>query len=494
MLHQPVGQKRLTNVAIVRLRSHGCKFEIACYKNKVGNWRDGLERDIDEVLTTTQVYTNVSQGVLAKSEDLRKAFGADTSDLDICKKILEKGEFQVSDKERANALESLYKEVYTIITRRCVNVETRRPLTIGMAEAACKQAGYVMKPNMTAKRQALKAIDLIVTQLPHLVAKAQMRLCARCLGAEAGDTQRLVEETCKGTAVIESVKLVDGGVYSEITFQCDPFFFRALDASSVEVRVLDAAVIREGDTNLEDEDFERLGFGSDDEGGASRHVEMLLEENPSKGGSSGGLLTRDRLDNARPGNVVAHPGGQPTGVAQLSGASAGTAVASVTPGRPAQLLLGSDPDIKGGSPLSSDSYNIVGRDGNLNPATPSSDWLVVPEDGATPEAKNLFGASFLDGVSALFGGGGSSASNAAPADSSANAGSGATGSCTTCGPFADENLRAHMKSERHQENVKRKCAGKPVFTDAEFKEYLLDLEFVNEHMGGKEKKGKKNRR
>jgi len=57
-----------------------------------------------------------------------------------------------------------------------------------------------------------------------------------------------------------------------------------------------------------------------------------------------------------------------------------------------------------------------------------------------------------------------------------------------------------MKSGRHLENVKRKLAGKPVYSDAEYKEYLLDLEFVNERMGGvgggggNGKKGKKNRR
>ncbi|KAL0314399.1 UNVERIFIED_CONTAM: Ribosome maturation protein SBDS [Sesamum angustifolium] len=38
-LVQPIGQKRLTNVAVVRLKKHGNRFEIACYKNKVLSWR-----------------------------------------------------------------------------------------------------------------------------------------------------------------------------------------------------------------------------------------------------------------------------------------------------------------------------------------------------------------------------------------------------------------------------------------------------------------------
>jgi ribosome maturation protein SDO1 len=76
-LVQPVGQKRLTNVAVVRLRKHGQRFEIACFPNKVLSWRTRVEKDLDEVLQSHTVYSNVSKGVLAKSKDLIKAFGTD---------------------------------------------------------------------------------------------------------------------------------------------------------------------------------------------------------------------------------------------------------------------------------------------------------------------------------------------------------------------------------------------------------------------------------
>ena len=38
----PTNQIRLTNVAIVRLKKAGKRFEIACYKNKVMSWRSGV--------------------------------------------------------------------------------------------------------------------------------------------------------------------------------------------------------------------------------------------------------------------------------------------------------------------------------------------------------------------------------------------------------------------------------------------------------------------
>lgn len=58
---QPVGKVIMTNVAVVRMKKGGKRFEIACYKNKVFNWRNGVETDIDEVLQITRVYENVSK-------------------------------------------------------------------------------------------------------------------------------------------------------------------------------------------------------------------------------------------------------------------------------------------------------------------------------------------------------------------------------------------------------------------------------------------------
>ena len=36
----PTNQVKLTNVAVVRLKKAGKRFEIACYKNKVMSWRN----------------------------------------------------------------------------------------------------------------------------------------------------------------------------------------------------------------------------------------------------------------------------------------------------------------------------------------------------------------------------------------------------------------------------------------------------------------------
>jgi len=42
----PTNQKLLTNVAVVRMKKAGKRFEIACYRNKVLSWRQGTEKDL----------------------------------------------------------------------------------------------------------------------------------------------------------------------------------------------------------------------------------------------------------------------------------------------------------------------------------------------------------------------------------------------------------------------------------------------------------------
>ena len=142
------------------MRKGGKRFEIACYKNKVLNWRNGVEKDLDEVLQTEAVFSNVSkvrpaveeplcgcscpfglhifvkyartarcapQGVLAAKEDLEAVFGT-TDQRAICLVILEKGELQVSDKERKVELDALFRDVVSVLVDKCVNPQVRTGL------------------------------------------------------------------------------------------------------------------------------------------------------------------------------------------------------------------------------------------------------------------------------------------------------------------------------------------------------------------------------
>ncbi|KAF6830182.1 carboxypeptidase y precursor [Colletotrichum plurivorum] len=225
-INQPSNQIKLTNVSMVRLKKGKKRFEIACYKNKVMEWRSGIETDLDNVLQIPNVFLNVSKGQTAPKEDLEKAFGKGKSTDDIVLEILKKGEMQVGGKERAEQLERVHNEVIGIVASRLVDPRTKRVYTTGMIEkaldmlssaahgdegaagAGAKKGGGSNAPSGTgtpaegaegeakpreksahwtgvvttksAKSQALEAMKALIAAQPIPVQRARMRLRITC--------------------------------------------------------------------------------------------------------------------------------------------------------------------------------------------------------------------------------------------------------------------------------------------------------------------------
>lgn len=175
MLRQPVSQVPLTNVAIVRLKKSGLKFEIACYPNKVSNWRDGIEKDLNEVLQSKEIFSNVQKGVYAKQADIHKAFGK-TADHEIIATILKDGEVQVNELERKTQQENVLKDVATIIADKCVDAASGCPVPYTIILRALEDIHVNINVNKPAKKQALAIIKAHKDRLGLDRAKMRLRL------------------------------------------------------------------------------------------------------------------------------------------------------------------------------------------------------------------------------------------------------------------------------------------------------------------------------
>lgn len=211
-INQPSNQIKLTNVSLVRLKKAKKRFEIACYKNKVLEWRSGIETDLDNVLQIPNVFLNVSKGQTAPSADLEKAFGKISTD-EIILEILKKGELQVGEKERAAQSERVHNEVIGIVASKLVDPRTKRVYTTGMIEKALdmlssqgSQQAQDKSGNGTpatgedgeakpktrehvwtgvvatksAKSQALEAMKALIAHQPIPVQRARMRVRVTC--------------------------------------------------------------------------------------------------------------------------------------------------------------------------------------------------------------------------------------------------------------------------------------------------------------------------
>ncbi|RKF62171.1 Ribosome maturation protein SDO1 [Erysiphe neolycopersici] len=246
-INQPSNQIKLTNVSLVKLKKAKKRFEIACYKNKVLEWRSGIEKDLDNVLQINSVFLNVSKGQTAPSSELAKAFGRDTSVNEIILEILSKGELQVGEKERQAQLERVHNEVISIIASKLVDPKTKRVYTPSMIEKALdtlcsrgsqgqhdksltsstgedKVSESKVKEHVwtgvvatkSAKSQALDAMKALITHQPIPVARARMKLRVTCplknikLPVKSNSTKTSeIEEVFKGTVKDRILNLIE---------------------------------------------------------------------------------------------------------------------------------------------------------------------------------------------------------------------------------------------------------------------------------------------
>ncbi len=172
-LKNPVNQVRLTNVAVIRLKKGGKKFELACYRNKALNWRSKTETDINEVLQIDKIFTNVSKGDVAKKSDLR-VFGEELTEEEIIQEILNKGEMQVSDLEREDQLDNLKKDIANIIVSKCVNTKDQKQFPVSIIVKAMNEVNVKINPTQSAKKQALEFIKDLQKVIP--IERAKMRI------------------------------------------------------------------------------------------------------------------------------------------------------------------------------------------------------------------------------------------------------------------------------------------------------------------------------
>lgn len=214
----PTNQIRLTNVAVVRMKRGGKRFEIACYKNKVVSWRNKTETDIDEVMQTVNVFTNVSKGAVAKKEDLIKCFGHDDIKK-ICIEILDKGELQISEKERQTQLESASKDVATIVSEKCINSETKRPFPVSIIEKSMKQIHFSINPKKNTKQQALEVIKKLKEVLPIERCTMKLRIV----------THKKNKDKLKQLANEVESENVEGDGILEVIMTINPGNFRLID-------------------------------------------------------------------------------------------------------------------------------------------------------------------------------------------------------------------------------------------------------------------------
>ena len=185
MLKQPVGQKVLTNVSIVKLKFGKSRFELACYRNKILDYRNKKEKDIDEVLQSKEIYTNAIKGDLVPKKVLKEVFPK-MSHQEIIKLILDKGDIQTGEKERDEGKANLKKYISNIIVQKTYNTENGLPFPQDIITQALDDINFKYSEKDSEKKQANKGIKELISHkiLPIERKLMQLKITLKKVGNE----------------------------------------------------------------------------------------------------------------------------------------------------------------------------------------------------------------------------------------------------------------------------------------------------------------------
>ena len=112
------------------------------------------------MLQIDKIFKNTIKGDLVNKQELNELF-PNMSYEEIVKLILDKGEIQISEKERDHNISNMKNDIANIIVEKTYNKETGLPFPQSMILRILEDTNYNLKEGENAKKQALRAIKLI---------------------------------------------------------------------------------------------------------------------------------------------------------------------------------------------------------------------------------------------------------------------------------------------------------------------------------------------
>jgi len=168
----------LDEAVVARLESHGETFEILLDPNIVKYLKEGKDFNITEHLAVEDVFKNASKGTRASEDKIKEVFG--TEDInEIAKKIISKGEIQVTAEQRKEMLEAKRNRIIAYIARNAINPQTKTPHPPIRIELALTEAKFHVDPFRSVESQVEEAMKLLRPLLPIKFEKSRIAIKLR---------------------------------------------------------------------------------------------------------------------------------------------------------------------------------------------------------------------------------------------------------------------------------------------------------------------------
>ncbi len=159
---------------IARLRHEKNTFETMVDLDSAMKMRKGEEVDINNIIKDTTIWSDLKKGMRAGDGELMNAFGT-TEFNKVVERIVKKGNLEVTQEYRDEALESRKKQVIDFLVRNAVNAQTNQAFTPDIIESAIKQAGVKIE-NQSVDKQIKGIIEGLKTIIPIKIETKKIKI------------------------------------------------------------------------------------------------------------------------------------------------------------------------------------------------------------------------------------------------------------------------------------------------------------------------------
>lgn len=171
----------LDEAVVARYETQGKRFEALIHPDLPEKWRADPELELEEYIVVDVVYSkfrrpkakdgagymhaDATDSERAKDEDLQAVFG--TLDfIPILKRILEKGEIQLTTTQRKEFAARKRARIVTEIARNAINPQTGAPHPPDRISAAMDEAKVSIDPFLKVEEQINRVLDALRPLLP----------------------------------------------------------------------------------------------------------------------------------------------------------------------------------------------------------------------------------------------------------------------------------------------------------------------------------------
>ena len=200
------------------------------------------ETNLSQVLQSDKIYKNAIKGDQASKEELESAF-KDMANEEIIKLILNKGEVQISEKERMLNFSNVKNDIANLIVEKTYNYNTGLPFPQTLILQVLNDIHFDAREEHSSKKQAIQAIKIIQECGIIPIERKYMQLEIKVKKGKVAEDQfeshkerinKFLEES-KAKIISQSLDKIET---FKITFNILPNYYRDIVTTFEECKIL----------------------------------------------------------------------------------------------------------------------------------------------------------------------------------------------------------------------------------------------------------------